>query len=148
MASHRTALFILFAATFAGSASAGTVTGSTSFNGRDVAYELTGDSLSVNSSAKNGMCTVDAVVDGTKHQITVSASQLRWNKEKVALNGFTKVDITIDRNTVTIAVDGKVVIPKKKKRRSTIHRVIRPLLATVSPVSTSGTGHQCRLDFA
>ena len=100
------------------------MTGSTSFNGKDVAYELTGDSLSVTSSAKNGLCTVEAVVDGTKHRITVNASQLRWDKEKVALNGFTKTDITIDRNTVTIAVDGKNVIPKKK-RRSTIHRVTR-----------------------
>ena len=90
------------------------MTGSTSFNGKDVAYELTGDSLSVTSSAKNGLCTVEAVVDGTKHRITVNASQLRWDKEKVALNGFTKTDITIDRNTVTIAVDGKNVIPKKK----------------------------------
>jgi hypothetical protein len=45
MYSHRTALYILIATTFTGSASAATVTGSTSFNGKDVAYELTGGNL-------------------------------------------------------------------------------------------------------
>ena len=70
------ALYILIATTFAGSASATTVTGSTSFNGKDVAYELAGDSLSVTSSTKNGLCTVEAVVDETKHRINVNSIEM------------------------------------------------------------------------
>ena len=89
-----------------------TSSGSTSINGKIVNFEFKGDKTSVKSSATNGICTIDGMVDGTTHEIEISSEQLVWNKETVEFDGYQKIEIRINRDRVNIEVDGKVVISK------------------------------------
>ena len=92
-----------------------TSTGATSFNGKKVTWKITGETASSSGSTSGGVCTVRAVVNGTRHTITISQTQLQLNTEKFPLKGFTKAEIVIDNNDIKITVDGKVVFPPSGK---------------------------------
>jgi len=83
--------------------------GSTSFNGKTVGYTFTGDEVSALSYAKDGTCRVTATIDGDTHRIVISDHQLTWNESVVALDGFKKVKIVMDKTNVRFAVDGREV---------------------------------------
>ena len=117
MHSFRAILCFLVVSGFAASAFGGSTTsGTLSVNGKTVTYNLIGESTSGSSSERDGNWIVEAVVDNTTHTITVGADQLTWNKEQVRLNGFKNVEIVINKQDVTITVDGKVVIPRSDKQ--------------------------------
>ncbi len=89
--------------------------GSTAVNGKSLTYTLTGDSsASGSASADNGTFTLKATVDGVKHEVEANSQELRWNKQKVKLNGFTKIVVVINRKNVDIKVDGKKKLPAPK----------------------------------
>ncbi len=92
-----------------------TSTGATSFNGKKVTWKITGETASSSGSTSGGVCTVRAVVNGTRHTITISQTQLQLNTEKFPLKGYTKAEIVIANSDINNTVDGKVVFPPSGK---------------------------------
>jgi len=110
MTAVRVLLMFIFTLMFTGQALGAAVSsGSTSFNGKTVGYTFTGDEVSALSYAKDGTCRVTATIDGDTHRIVISDHQLTWNESVVALDGFKKVKIVMDKTNVRFAVDGREV---------------------------------------
>ena len=110
MTAVRVLLMFIFTLMFTGQALGSAVSsGSTSFNGKTVRYTFTGDEVSALSYAKDGTCRVTATIDGDTHRIVISEDQLTWNGGVVALDGFEKVKIVMDKTKARFAVDGREV---------------------------------------
>lgn len=90
-----------------------TAKGGASINGNRISFEMIGESM-VNVSAKveNDIYQINATIDGTEHQITVSEKQIDWDEKSAKLNGFKKIEIKIDGDVGEFLVDGKKVILK------------------------------------